>query len=130
MSEQEKVSNMEQRLNDYGERVATLEATLKSIPEITANKVMEKMEEKYVSKEYAKNLIAVEREKSDNRYVFDNNLKTRCNEYHEEYESKKIDVFSKKVKMWTLIQALITGSIGFIIGIITKYSSLVGSMFF
>lgn len=121
---------MEQRFNDYGERVATLEATLKSIPEITANKVMEKMEEKYVSKEYAKNLIAVEREKSDNRYVIDNNLKTRCNEYYEEYESKKIDVFSKKIKMWTLIQTLITGSIGFIIGIITKYSSLVGSMFF
>ena len=131
MSEQERINKLEERFNthisDSNERdiailsgMASINATINSQADLIASKIMEKMDEKYVSKEYAKNLISKEREKSDGKYVLRERHNSMWNDCYKDYSNKELDTFSKKVRVWGFFQALFISIIGFIVGIVVK----------
>ena len=136
MDEQARVVKLEERFNnhliesnskdiDILSGMATLNATINSQPDLIANKIMEKIDEKYVSKEHALNLISCERAKSDERYLLVSQSKAKWNDYCEEHSSKDLDTLSKKIKVWGFFQALIVGIISFIIGAIIRSGSFI-----
>lgn len=136
MSEQERINKLEERFNihlsessgrdiDILSCMATLKSVIASQPELIASKIMEKMDEKYVSKEHANNLISKEREKSDNKYVLKERYNSRWNDCYENHSAKELDTFSKKVKVWGFFQALIVSILGFIIGMIVKTGAFI-----
>jgi len=139
MSEQERLAKLEERFNshilDSNERdiailseMATLNSVISSQPETIASKIMEKMDEKYVSKEHAKNLISKERDRVDEKYVSKERYGSQWNECYENKSSKDLDTFSKKIKVWGFFQALIVGIISFIIGIVIRTSSFISGV--
>lgn len=136
MSEQERINKLEERFNthisDSNERdiailsgMASLNATISSQADLIASKIMEKMDEKYVSKEYAKNLISKEREKSDGKYVLRERHNSMWNDCYKDYSNKELDTFSKKVRVWGFFQALIISIVGFIVGMIVRSGSFI-----
>lgn len=131
MSEQERINKLEERFNthisDSNERdiailsgMASINTTISSQADLIASKIMEKMDEKYVSKEHATNLISKEREKSDDKYISKDSYNYQWNDCYENRSLKELDTFSKKVKVWGFFQALFISIIGFIVGIVVK----------
>lgn len=136
MSEQERINKLEERFNthisDSNERdiailsgMASINATINSQADLIANKIMEKMDEKYVSKEYAKNLISKEREKSNGKYVLRERHNSMWNDCYKDYSNKELDTFSKRVRVWGFFQTLIISIVGFIVGMIVRSGSFI-----
>ena len=136
MSEQERINKLEERFNthisDSNERdiailsgMASINATISSQADLIASKIMEKMDEKYVSKEHATNLISKERDKSDGKYVLMERHNSMWNDCYKDYSNKELDTFSKKVRVWGFFQALIISIVGFIVGMIVRSGSFI-----
>lgn len=136
MNEQERINKLEERFNthisDSNERdiailsgMASLNATISSQADLIASKIMEKMDEKYVSKEHATNLISKEREKSDVKYVLKERHSSMWSDCYKDYSNKELDTFSKKVRVWGFFQALIISIVGFIVGMIVRSGSFI-----
>lgn len=136
MNEQERINKLEERFNthisDSNERdiailsgMASLNATISSQADLIASKIMEKMDEKYVSKEHATNLISKEREKSDVKYVLRERHSSMWSDCYKDYSNKELDTFSKKVRVWGFFQALIISIVGFIVGMIVRSGSFI-----
>lgn len=136
MSEQERLTMVENKIDrhlsdenskniDIFSKLATFENTLISFPDIIANKIMDKIDEKYVSKEYANNLISREREKSDKRYVLKENFKSDWNDCQDEHSTKTLDKTSKKTKIFGFYYGLIGSIIGILISLIVQGFSFV-----
>lgn len=136
MSEQERINKLEERFNthisDSNERdiailsgMASINTTISSQADLIASKIMEKMDEKYVSKEHATNLISKEREKSDVKYVLKERHSSMWNDCYKDYSNKELDTFSKKVRVWGFFQALIISIVGFIVGMIVRSGSFI-----